>query len=171
MAKEAANNPGDCRGCEAPARGRGVGRQRDPPGSEAGQCAAGWRIASQGGRLRDGQTAAAPCWSYRDSDDNRHTVSSNNVTDDSPYFLTVSVNSRCLHEYSYVGLTKWLHGSGVCSERRWRDNAEMRRLQLRRHVAGDVGWPEELGEAKPRFRSKQTELLLVAFHSTHFLCK
>ncbi|CAD6259456.1 unnamed protein product [Miscanthus lutarioriparius] len=47
LAKEAANNPGDCRGREAPARGRGVGRQRDPPGSEAGQCAAGWRMASQ----------------------------------------------------------------------------------------------------------------------------
>ena len=67
---------------------------------------------------------------------------------------------------TYVDPAKWLHGSGVCSERWRRDDAEMRRLQLRRHVAGDAGRPEELGEAKPRFRSKQTKLLLITFHST-----
>lgn len=69
---EAADHSGDRRRREAPPRGRRVVRQRDPPGSEAGQCAAGRRMAGQGGRLRDSKIARR--WSYRNSDKDRHTV-------------------------------------------------------------------------------------------------
>jgi len=125
-------------------------------GSEAGQCAAGWRMAGQGSGLRDSKIIRR--WSHRNSDKDRHTVSNTYscrcCRRSARSFFSTAIRFQKKHHLFFLlethSVPEFMVPSGymapdsrVRSERWWRDDFEVRCPHLRGHFVGDTERTEE----------------------------